>query len=97
MSNHEAASPALAQMIHQTDLFTWVVRTASQVLAILVFVPLVSGLVGALIDSDGGGPVIGTGVGVLASLLFLLGWLPSVRAPRPSEEVVALLEVGESG
>lgn len=92
MSNEETGSPALAQMIHQTNLFTWLVRTAGNALAILVLTPVLLGVVGAFLDPDGGGWAAGAGLGSLISVIVLVVWLPRAMAPYPSEEVTALLD-----
>lgn len=92
MSNEETGSPALAQMIHQSDLFTSLVRTAGNALALLVLTPLLLGVVGGLLDPDGGGWAAGAGLGTLVSVIVLVVWLPRAMAPYPSEEVAALLD-----
>lgn len=92
MSNQENGSPALAQMIHMTDLFTWLVQTAGKVLAVLVLTPLALGVAGAFIDADGGGAA-GVGIGSVLSILILLVWLPTTMAPFPRDRVLELLDV----
>lgn len=93
MSNQESGSPALAQMIHMTDLFTWLVQTAGKVLAVLVLTPLALGIAGALIDVDGGGFAAGIGLGSALSILILLVWLPTTMAPFPRDRVLELLDI----
>lgn len=95
MSNQETGSPALAQMIHQTNLFTWLVRTAGKVLAVLVLTPLLLGIGGAFVDPDGGGPAAGAGLGVVLSIIILLVWLPAIMAPFPSDRVMELLDADD--
>lgn len=95
MTNQETGSPALAQMIHLTNLFTWLVRTAGKVLAILVLTPLALGIVGAFLDPDGGGVAAGAGLGTVLSVLILLVWLPTAMAPFPSDRVMELLDADE--
>ncbi|WP_435769833.1 hypothetical protein [Nocardioides sp. SYSU DS0651] len=92
MSSQETGSPALAQMIHMTDLFTWLVQTAGKVLAVLILTPLALGIVGAFIDADGGGLTAGVGIGSALSLLILLVWLPTTTAPFPRDRVIELLD-----
>ena len=92
MSNEETGSPALAQMTHQSDLFTWLVRTAGNALAILVLTPLLLGAVGAVLDPEDGGLTAGVVLGAVVSVIVLVIWLPRVVAPGPSDEVTALLD-----
>ncbi|GAA4820602.1 hypothetical protein ACFQ0K_13990 [Nocardioides caeni] len=95
MANEETGSPALAQMIHQTQLFTWLVRTAGNVLAVLVLTPVALGIVGGIIDADGGGAAAGAGLGVVLSIIILLVWLPRTTAPFPSDAVLDLLDAND--
>jgi hypothetical protein len=90
--NQENGSPALAQMIHMTDLFTWLVQTAGKVLGVLVLTPLALGIAGAFIDADGGGFTAGVGLGSALSILILLLWLPTTMAPFPRDRVLELLD-----
>lgn len=92
MSNQENGSPALAQMIHMTNLFTWLVRTAGKVLAVLVLTPLALAVAGAFIDRGGGGPAAGFAIGSVLSVLILLVWLPTTMAPFPRDRVLELLD-----
>lgn len=92
MSNQENGSPALAQMIHMTDLFTWLVQTAGKVLAVLVLTPVALGIAGAIVDPDDGGLAAGVGLGTVLSILILLVWLPTTMAPFPRDRVLELLD-----
>lgn len=88
----EQAAPALAQMIHQSDLATWLVRVVGRSLVILFLCPLIAGAVGAAL----GAPelvALGGVIGFFALLFYLTGTV----APYPSEAVVGLLDDAVDG
>lgn len=93
VANQENGSPALAQMIHMTDLFSWLVQTAGKALAVLVLIPLALGIAGAFIDPEGDGLAAGIAFGSALSILVLLMWLPTATAPFPREHVIELLDI----
>lgn len=80
-------NPALAQMIHNTDLATWLVRVAGKVLGILVIWPLAATVLAVAAEV----PEL-SAVGVLASALHVLLFLNGTVAPMPSEYTVRVLE-----
>ncbi|TWH03414.1 hypothetical protein L615_011600000010 [Nocardioides sp. J9] len=81
MANQETGSPALAQMIHMSDLFSWLVQTAGKALAVLVLTPLTLGIAGAFADPEGDGFAVGAALGSALSILILLLWLTTATAP----------------
>jgi len=85
LSTH--CAPSLAQMIHQSDLATWLVRVVGRSLVILFVCPLIAGGIGAAIDAP---ELVALGgvVGFLALLFYLTGTV----APYPSDTVVGLLD-----
>lgn len=86
-STPEEQAPALAQMIHQSDLATWLVRIVGRSLVILFVCPLIAGGIGAAV----GAPelfALGGVIGFLALLFYLTGTV----APYPSATVVGLLD-----
>ena len=86
----DGGSPALAQMVHQSQLATWLVRTIGTALVWLVLPALGGGLVAAVSGAAAWIP-IGSFFGVVG----LLFYLTSVAAPFPSPEVLELLEDGD--
>lgn len=91
MTSTPEEQPALAQMIHQSDVATWLVRVVGRSLVILFVCPLIAGGIGAAIDA----PelfALGGVVGFLALLFYLTGTV----APYPSDTVVKLLD-GDGG
>lgn len=80
-------NPALAQMIHNTDLATWLVRVAGKVLGILLMWPLATTAVAFVTEEPGF-----IALGAFASGLHVLLFLNGTVAPMPSEYTVRVWE-----
>ena len=80
-------NPAFAQMIHNTDLATWLVRVAGKVLGLLLIWPLLAAMLAAALSEPGF-----VALGVFASTLHVLLYLNGAVVPMPSEYTVGVLE-----
>ena len=78
---------ALAQMVHRTNLFTWLVRVAGKALAILILVPLACAFLAAI----AGAAEVGFAAGTLVTVASLLWWLTGIQAPFPTDGVLRLM------
>ena len=81
------AGPALAQMIHNSRLVTWLVRVIGHAFALLLIGPIAGAVLGATI----GAPEF-VGLGAFVSLVLVLIYLTSVSAPLPAPDVVRFAE-----
>lgn len=87
MDTPETAQPALAQMIHNSHLATWLVRTAGMALFWSLVPVFLLGVLGAAADEPGF-----WGLGSFVGLLAFLFYLTNVSAPFPTAEVLELLD-----
>lgn len=85
----EEKNPALAQMMHQSDLFGWLVRTIGRALGVLIGTPI-AGYVLAFATGEYIWIALGSVVGLGAFIWLLAG----ARAPSPERYVMEVLEDG---